>query len=167
MVDTMVAVAIIGVAVIGTSRVRYCAALDSRRGTMQVGASQTAVLLCESWRAVYGIETYDPITYFGTDTGLVEYDTLASQAAEDGFTQLGSYRLVLDNSNYYVTLAWKDVSDGLRALNAIVTWSPQTDQGVVVAASVGKSFSLTTYALRTDDEDDDDEDDEDDDDEDD
>ena len=149
----MVAVAIIGVAVIGTSRVRYCAALDSRRATIQVGAARVAVLLCENWDAVNGIETYDPIGYFGTDPGLAEYETVIALPVKDGFTQLGSYKLVLDNYDYYATLSWKDVSDGLRALNAIVVWSSQTDQSLAAGGSDGKSFSLTTYTLRTTNED--------------
>jgi len=73
--------------------------------------------------------------------------TASSGPAEPtDFTLLGSYTVTVNGANYYITLSWKDVSTGLRALNVVVAWAQRT-QGVSSLNDADKSFKLTTYAL--------------------
>ena len=141
LVEVMVAMLILTVAVLGASRYRYFAAFDARRAAMHRTAARVALLLCESWRGVKGIETYDPTAHFGTDLAIIES---GGSAAPEDFTLLGSYTVVLNNVNYYTTLSWKDVYTELRALNVVVAWS-HNGQEITGVVDAYKSFKLTTY----------------------
>ena len=138
--NTLLAVAVVSVAAVGTSRLRYYAALDSHRAARQITAARAAELLCESWRAVQGAETYDPLACFDPGLAITQHPKIAGLPGEGGFTELGSYKLIFNNSDYYATLSWKDVG-GLRALNVAVAWA-ERDQGQDDTDSV---FQFTAY----------------------
>ena len=152
LISSLVAVAIILIALIGTSNFRYYAALDTRRATAQTEASRIALLLCESWRGIQGDLNYDPISVLSSD--LIISNSEGSESPE-GFTSLGSYLIMLGNNNeqeeneyhisYYTTLSWKDIEPGLRMLNIIVSWAQRDTGGGFENAD--KSFSLTIYTL--------------------
>lgn len=148
LVGTMVAAAVIAIAVIGTSSLRYHSALDARKANTQTTAARIALMLCESWRGINGDLTYDPTEPWGSD---LEIDQIAEDGPSkpDDFTLLGIYTVALDyvdSVNYYMTLSWKDVQPGLRALNVVVAWA-QRDQGQEGFENVDKTFSLTIYTL--------------------
>jgi len=139
----MIAIVIILVALIGTSNFRYFTALDAKKAATRITASRIGLMLCENWRGLGGIETYDPAAYLGSDLTI----TASSGPSEPtDFTLLGSYTVTVNGANFYITLSWKDVSAGLRALNIIVAWA-QRPQGVSSLNDADKSFKLTTYAL--------------------
>ena len=143
LVSIMIAIVIILVALIGTSNFRYFTALDAKKAATRITASRIGLMLCENWRGLGGIETYDPAAYLGSDLTI----TASSGPAEPtDFTLLGSYTVTVNGANFYITLSWKDVSAGLRALNIIVAWA-QRSQGVSSLNDADKSFKLTTYAL--------------------
>jgi hypothetical protein len=150
LIGTMVAVAILLIALIGTSSFRYYAALDGRRANTQTAAARIALTLCESWQGVKGVQTYNPTVHLSSNLEITKSGT--GPAKPDDFTLLGSYVVVLgyiDSVNYNATLSWKDVQPGLRALNVIVTWASR-DQRVggkneVAVATPDKSFALTVY----------------------
>ena len=152
LVSAMVAVAVILIALIGTSNFRYYSALDARKASAQTTGARIALMLCESWRGIQGDQTYDPITNLGSDVTVTDSE---GPANPDDFTLLGSYEIILDNPGnedndynitYYATLSWKDIQPGLRALNVIVAWA-QRDQGIDGFAGTDKSFPLTIYTL--------------------
>ena len=152
LVSALVAVAVILIAVIGTSNFRYYSALDARKATAQTEGARIALMLCENWRGIQGNLTYNPVTILGSDLTITISE---GPKNPEGFTLLGSYRILLDNPNdgdndyhitYYATLSWQDIKPGLRALNVVVAWA-QRDQGAGDFASTDKSYSLTTYAL--------------------
>ena len=143
LVSIMIAIAILLAALIGTSNFRYYSALDAQKAAAKITASRIGLMLCENWRGLGGIETYDPATYFGTALTITSSDGPTEPA---GFTLLGSYTITVNGANYYITLSWKDVSTGLRALNVVVAWAQRT-QGVSSLNDADKSFKLTTYAL--------------------
>ncbi len=143
LVGTMVAISILSIAIIGTANFRYYSALDSRKAVMLNRAARVAVTLSESWRAVGGAETYDPVENLGSDI-IITQSTIDEVGYDETFTLLGSYEVVLNGTAYYTTLSWKDVSTGLRALNVIVTWAQRGEQG----NGTDDSFKLTTYALQ-------------------
>jgi hypothetical protein len=139
----MIAMVIILVALIGTSNFRYFSTLDAQKAAAKITASRIGLMLCENWRGIGGIETYDPATSLGSDLTIT---TSTGPAEPADFTLLGSYTITVNGANYYITLSWKDVSTGLRALNIIVAWAQRT-QGVSSLNDADKSFKLTTYAL--------------------
>ncbi len=142
LVGTMVAISILSIAIIGTANFRYYSALDSRKAVMLDRAARVAVTLSESWRAVGGTETYDPVENLGSDITITQ-STVDEVGYDETFTLLGSYEVVLNGTAYYTTLSWKDDSTGLRTLNVIVTWAQRGEQG----NGTDDSFKLTTYAL--------------------
>lgn len=143
LVGVMIAMAILLAALIGTSNFRYYSTLDAQKAAAKITAARIGLMLCENWRGLGGTETYDPAISLGTDL------TITPSAGPDkpgDFTLLGSYTITLNGANYYMTLSWKDVSTGLRALNIIVAWA-QREQGTSSLNDADKSFKLTTYAL--------------------
>ena len=143
LVDAMVALAILSVGVVAATNYRYYAALDARKATMHTAAAKIGQMLCESWRGVEGAETYDPTTYLGSN---LEITTSTGPDKPEDFTLLGSYAVQLNGVDYYVTMSWKDIYSGLRALNVVVAWVQQEQVGSNFA-DVDKSFKLTTYML--------------------
>lgn len=143
LVSVMIAIIIIIVALIGTSNFRYYSALDARKAEAKIAASRIGLMLCENWRGLGGLETYDPVAFLSPDLTI----TASSGPAEPGdFTLLGSYTVTVNNANFYITLSWKDVSTGLRALNIVVSWS-QRQLGQSSLKDADKTFQFTTYAL--------------------
>ncbi len=143
LVSVMIAMTILLAALIGTSNFTYCSTLDSRKAAAKTAASRIGLMLCENWRGVGGVETYDPATSLGSAL------TITPSAGPDkrgDFTLLGSYTIALNGADYYITLSWKDVSTGLRALNVIVAWV-QREQGTSGPDDADQSFKLTTYTL--------------------
>ncbi|MBN1975135.1 MAG: hypothetical protein JW787_15945 [Sedimentisphaerales bacterium] len=151
LISSLIAVAIILIALIGTSNFRYHTSMDSRRATALTEASRIALLLCESWRGLQGDLDYDPITNLSSDFTISSDE---GPSSPDGFTSLGSYLIQLGSNNddrdeyhisYYTTLSWQDIQPGLRALNVNVAWAQRdTNTGYDIA---DKSFSLTIYTL--------------------
>lgn len=150
LISAMVAVVILLIALVGTSSFRYYAALDGRRAGTQTTAARVALTLCESWRGLKGDQTYDPVTQLSSDLKIT-----ASSSGPDNpgdFTLLGKYKVMLDyieSVDYNVTLSWKDVQAGLRALNVIVTWASR-DQSIrskkgLTVPTPDKSFALMIY----------------------
>ncbi len=143
LVSVMIAISILLAALIGTSNFRYYSALDAKKAAAKITASRIGLMLCENWRGLGGIETYDPAAYLGSDLTI----TASSGPSEPtDFTLLGSYTVTVNGANFYITLSWKDVSAGLRALNIIVAWA-QREQGSSSLNDTDRSFKLTTYAL--------------------
>ncbi len=143
LIGVMIAMAILFAALIGTSNFRYYSTLDAQKAAAKITASRIGLMLCENWRGLGGVETYDPTTSLGSVL------TITSSTGPDkpeDFTLLGSYSITLNGANYYITLSWKDVSTGLRALNVVVAWA-QREQGTSSLNDADKSFKLTTYAL--------------------
>lgn len=146
--STLIAVAIILVALIGTTNFRYYAAMDARKASAQTAASRIALLLCENWRGIQGDLSYNPVAYLGSDITLTQ-DEGPEKPAD--FTLLGSYKIILDDqdndaegADYFATLSWKDIQPGLRALNVVVAWAQRGQTGF---DNTDKTFTLTIYTL--------------------
>ena len=141
LVEVMIATVIFVIAILGTSAYRYSAALSARRADLQTAAARTGLLLCEGWRGMAGSAAYDPESYFHSE---LDVETSTGPTAPSGFTALGSYKIVLEGTDYYATLSWSDISPGLRALNVVVSWD-QMGRGTDSFQNTNKSFKLTTY----------------------
>jgi hypothetical protein len=139
----MIAMTILIAALIGTSNFRYYSSLDAKKAAAKITASRIGLMLCENWRGLGGIKTYDPVAFLGSSVNI----TASSGPAEPAdFTLLGSYTVTVNNANFYITLSWKDVSAGLRALNIIVAWA-QRERGTSSLSVADKNFTFTTYVI--------------------
>jgi prepilin-type N-terminal cleavage/methylation domain-containing protein len=157
LIEIMIATVVLLIAVLGTSAFRYTAALGARKADLQTTAARMALLLCESWRGVEGIETYDPTTYFGSDLTISnctdqKYHGLLGTVLPETFTPLGIYSVASDDVDadvdYHAFLSWKDVQPGLRALNVVVAWEPRGSEPGYQQEQKSikiKLFKLTTY----------------------
>ncbi len=141
--EVMISAAIVLLVVLGTASVRYHTVINARKAEMQLRAARLGSTLCESWRGVDGSKGFDPVAATAPVTKL----TSVSQgpAADAAYTVLGHYYHKGEDVNYYLTLAWQDVSSGLRLLNVQIAWD-QRDEGKATFADVNKTLSLTTYA---------------------
>ena len=146
LISTLISIAIILLALIGTINFRYYATMDVRKAAAQTNASRIALLLCENWRGINGDTNYDPVTYLGSDFKLTQSEEISGP---DGFNVLGSYKIILDETaddvegtDYYATLSWNDIQPGFRALNVVISWSQHGKSGI---ENTDKSFKLTTY----------------------
>ena len=147
LVDTMVAVVILLIAIIGTSIFRYNAVLDGRRFDTQTTAARLALMLSESWRGINGDQAFDP-TVLSTSDLKIGQSTQSLSAEPSDFTLLGRYTVALNDVHgvtYHTILSWKDIQSGLRALNVVVAWA-QRSPGEDGVENVDKSFRLTVYA---------------------
>lgn len=144
LVSIMIATVILLAALIGTSNFRYYSTMDAQKAAAKITAARIGLMLCENWRGIGGVDTYEPATSLGSALTITQ-STIGPDKPVD-FTLLGSYTVNLNGANYYITLSWKDVSTGLRALNIVVAWA-QRPQGVSSLNDADKSFKLTTYAL--------------------
>lgn len=143
LIETMNAIAILSIAVIGASGYRYCSTLNARKANAYIASAQIGHLLSESWRGLQGSETYDPAAHLGG--GLTIKASNGPDAPGD-YSVLGSYEIVLNNAVFYATLSWKDLSSDLRALNIVLIWD-QRSQGQYEIDKADRSFELTTYVL--------------------
>ena len=148
LIDTLITVAVILVALIGTSNFRYYAAMDTRKASAQTAASRIALMLSENWRGIQGDLSYDPVAYLGSDITLIQSE---GPDKPNDFTLLGSYKIIMDDqdddaegADYFATLSWKDVQPGLRALNVIIAWAQRGQTGF---ENTDKTFVLTIYTL--------------------
>jgi len=141
LIEVMIAITILLIAILGTSAYRYNAALSARRADLYTNAARTAILLCEGWSGLGGDTTFDPVGAFGSDLTITNN---VGPGAPSTFTTLGSYKILLEGSDYYATLSWKNLDTELRALNVIVSWN-QCGRGTNSFDSVDKSYRLTTY----------------------
>ena len=125
LIEVMIAIIVLLITILGTSAYRYHAALSARRSDLYTNAARTALLLCEGWSGMGGDITFDPVEAFGSDLTIISN---TGPEAPSSFTQLGSYKIVLEGSDYYATLSWKECGRGTDSFD-----------------NADKSYWLTTY----------------------
>jgi hypothetical protein len=138
--ETMHAVAILSITLIGVSGYRYSSTLDTRKADAYIASARIGYMLSESWR---GMQAYDPVARLG---GGMTITVSEGPDAPTGYTALGSYKIVLNDITFYATLSWKDISSTLRALNTTIVWAQRTHEQTDLN-DADKSFELTTYVL--------------------
>lgn len=142
LIEVAVSILLATVVILGAMMARYHSVRQARRADAYNGAGRLALLMLEGWRSYAAPDQYTPLTnfagYFSTFT------TGTGPAAPTGFTTLGGYRVILDNTNYYVTLAYVAKTTTAPAkLHAAVAFRHQYDAGSV--ASGANVVRLTTY----------------------
>jgi hypothetical protein len=89
----MIAITILIAALIGTSNFRSYSALDTKKAAAKITASRIGLMLCENWRGLGGIETYDPVAYLSPDLTIT---TSTGPTKPADFTLLGSYTVTVN-----------------------------------------------------------------------
>lgn len=140
-IEVAVAIVVMLVGFIGTTSYRYYAALDENKATAWRNAARIGLLFSESWKSVKGYRLYEPEEHLDPPIGV---DAVFGNGVPDGYTENGTYLVVADNRNYYITLSWKDVDAELQALNVEVNWTPNPPQGNGITDAY-KSFTLTSF----------------------
>lgn len=144
--EVMGAILVLTVAVLGASAYRYHATLDVRKADLQTTGARVACLLCETWRGSSDPNTFDPTTHFGSELTVESVMLSEAPASPTDHTVLGTYRVIVEDTDYRVLLYWKDISTGLRALSVIIVWEWESLTLASLEAYIpSKSFRLTTY----------------------
>jgi len=143
--EVMGAILILTVAVLGTSAYRYHSMLDVRTAEKKTTGARIGCLLCETWGGTSDPNTFDPVSHLGTDLTITSLTSSEGPGAPSGHTELGTYEITVDDTDYYATLFWKDVSAGLRALSVIIVWDWDPQVHSIGSHPISKSFRLTTY----------------------
>jgi hypothetical protein len=154
-IEVIIFIAIISIAVIGTSGYRYFSALDIRRSDNEITAGRIASLLCESWKGIGGGDSsYDPTTDLGTGLYITPASSALAPQAPENFTLLnngGYYQIISisDGGTYYTTMCYNivDTNNGnLETLNVIINWSSNpSNQSVTDKKSLCLSDLLITH----------------------
>ena len=142
LIEIMVSILIMAIVALGAMGYRYYTTIDTIKAEKQIAAARIALLLCESWRGVQGRSTYDPVANYQSDISIS--GSSQGPSVPGGLTSLSSYKILSEDTSYYATLAWKDVSSGIRELNVAVEWD-QRMNGTGLYSEIDKSYSLTTY----------------------
>ena len=142
-IESIIAMAVILLVILGTSSFRYNSALAARKADMQISATRLGSVLLETWKGTKGDLSYDPLTEFGSD--LTISISTSGPAAPNGFSQLNKYRVNLNNVDYYVTLSYKNATPTeAMALNVCVAW--MNDNTTWSDSGQSEDVKLTTYA---------------------
>ena len=151
----MVFVAVLTIAVIGTSGYRYFATMDIRRSDNEITAGRIAMHLCESWKGQGGgSSAYNPINdsnvsgvglITAASSTLAPEEPLAFTLLKDG----GYYKVVSNDRTYYATMSYYTVDSNngdLQTLNIIVNW-PSNESLPDTAISSKKTLCLSDLLI--------------------
>ncbi len=153
LIEVIVAMGILAIAVTGALIHRYYATLNTKEAVAHITSARISTLLCESWGGVKGSDTYEPVSHLGSELQISPVTGIGEPEHFGDFTPLGIYEISLDESKYYIALAWKDIVVGLRALNVVV--AHKYSSTMLEGGSTGYAFQwsdddnnlfkLTTY----------------------
>lgn len=154
-IEIMIFIAVLSIAVIGTSGYRYFSTLDIHRSDNEITAGRIASYLCESWKGIGGGESaYNPLN--DSDSSAIgTIETASSTLAPEkpsSFTLLtngGYYKVVSDNRIYYVTMSYHSIItaiENLETLNVIVNW-PASGNSSNNDAATSKSVCLSELLI--------------------
>lgn len=141
LIEVAIASAIMAIGVIGAASYRVNAALDEQNAISWRAAARIGLLVSGSWKGVKGYSLYDAEAHLAPQLHITKTE---AKDVSEGYSANGTYLVVVDGREYYVTLAWKDLDVDLRILNVEVNWRPRiTGDGSIDDS--GKSFKLTSY----------------------
>jgi hypothetical protein len=149
----MIFIAVMSIAVIGTSGYRYFSTMDIRRSDNEINAGRIASQLCESWKGIGGgSSTYNPITDTGIGLNITAASSTLAPQEPSGFTLLqngGYYKVISEGRTYYAAMSYHIVnsaSGNLETLNVIVNW-PATETLPSDSVTTKKSLCLSDLLI--------------------
>jgi len=146
LIEVATSILLVTTIVLAAMCVRYLVVKQARRGDAYNTAGKLGQMLLEGWRSAGTPNTYNPITRFAGQTAIVITTATMAPPAPSGFTTLGRYQVVLDNVNYYVTLAYinEDTMNQQPAVLHAVVGFQHNYQAQSVATGANYVY-LTTY----------------------
>lgn len=149
----MIFIAVLSIAVIGTSGYRYFATMDIRRSENEITAGRIASQLCKSWKGVGGgSSTYNPITDPGIGLDITAASSTLAPEKPAAFTLLntgGYYKVVSADRTYYATMSYLTInsaSGNLETMNVIVNW-PANENSTDNSDAAKKSLCLSELLI--------------------
>ena len=137
LIETVIAIAVIAIAALGSLQYLYFGALQTRVARLELIATRTAQLLLEDWKSTGGDDGYNPVSL-----GM-------------GFTPIsaGNYRITIGGATFYINLPPANDIDNdefagvtLRRLTATLRWRNDGTQGII--SDDDPSLVFTTYVRR-------------------
>ncbi len=128
-IEVMVCVSVLTIAVIGSSGYRYFAIMDIRRSDNEIAAGRIALQLCESWKGVGGVSSFNPLNDPNIGLNIEASSSTYAPEKPAAFTLLtngGYYKVVSDDRTFYATMSYlttTSASGNLETLNVIVNWT--------------------------------------------
>ena len=152
-IEIMVFIAVLAIAVIGTSGYRYFSTLDIRRSDSEITAGRIALQLCESWKGIGGGDSnYSPIIDPGIGLDITAASSTLAPQAPLNFTLLqngGYYKVVSADRTYYATMSYRTINSAngnLETLNVIVNW-PASETSPNNGVTTKKAFCLSELLI--------------------
>lgn len=143
LVEVATAIIVLTIGMLGTSGFRYHAAIQSKRAQVKVNATRAAQALIDTWCGLYGDEAYRPETHLSPLLTVAPYAT--GPACPDGFVELGTYEVLVDEVPYYATLSYLDTEPGYRTLSVVIGWRPQYTSGPLQPTD--KTINIATCVM--------------------
>lgn len=140
LIEVMLAILILGIAVIGAMAYRYYSSLDARIADQQITAGRIGLLLLEGWGGMGGRGPTDPDNNFkppdfSVPAAKVVVAAGSGPVTPSGFASFGSFTAISEGGKYYATLSYQDVDrngDGIldvRILNVTVSYPRSYTKG--------------------------------------
>jgi prepilin-type N-terminal cleavage/methylation domain-containing protein len=144
LIEVSVSLLLVATIVLALMNVRYFAHKHAVRADVYTTASRLSLLLLESWRSTTTPADYNPVTDFDVTGETVISTSGTGPPVPGGFTQLGSYHMVLEGSHYYATLAYiNETSDDPAKLYVCIGWKNRYTAGDV--STDGEYYTLASY----------------------
>ena len=141
LIEVMATVLILLIAVTGSLAYQYHTALNARQADLYATASRISNAMLETWKGLGSDTTFDPATVFSSDMNIVNNGSTRPTAALTN--ALGSYLINQNNTNYYITLSYRDAPSQPRLLNVAIVWG-NMDYGYKSFFQAKKSITWTT-----------------------
>ena len=140
LIEVMIAIAILTIGMLGASGFRYHTAIRSKRAQVQTDGTRAAQALIDTWCGLYGDEAYLPETHLSP---LLTVAPCASgPLPPTGFTELGTYEVLVDAVPYYATLSYNDEETGFRTLSVVIGW--RADYEIGTLSDTDRTVSVAT-----------------------
>lgn len=126
LIEVLVTIVLLLIVATGIWRFRYEATLHAERAQQITAAGRVANLICQSWKAVNGVNTYNP-TQCNFDSSIVLAATSTTSLTTNnlnGFTSLGQWTVQTPDAPYAAALFYQDDISvpGLRTLRVLLEW---------------------------------------------
>lgn len=149
LVELVIAIAIVMVLATGGLSYLYHSNMGVKKSEAQTTAARLASLLLNSWKGNGGDPSFNPITAFESRLSIKDIPSGPAAALSDyanRFSDLGSYHILVNNINYYVTMAYSPAtSEQPLTLSTCVAWRPDYKSGEI--SENDPSVRLSVYAI--------------------
>ena len=143
LVEIATAIVVLSISMLGTSGFRHHAAIRSKQAQVKVNATRAAQALIDTWCGLYGDDGYLPETHLSPLLTVGPYAT--GPACPDGFTELGTYEVLVDEVPYYATLSYQDTEPGYRTLSVVIGWRTNYASGAI--ETTDKTINIATCVM--------------------